>query len=164
MGWGTPTKPRFQSINVTCTNLVLLHTISRALGLWWQGTLAAEPGSLSWRWVGILGGGGRIKLPQGEPGNCFGAKSKVRGIKSKMACGSQSAALCWWGALGEEEEKGKKVKLNRRKHSWLARRRKFLFACAVGLPLTWVFLRAHLFLIGLYFKNVSIMNKWSPCQ
>lgn len=64
--------------------------------------------------------------------------------------------------LGEEEcgrrEKGKKVKLNLWKHSWLAGRRKFLCLCgSSGLDLHFPS-RAHLFFIGLYFKNVSIMN------
>ena len=66
-----------------------------------------------------------------------------------MASGSHSFQAPWWGPLGEEvcgsEEKGKKVKLNPWKHSWLARRRKFLFACVVGLPLTRILLKGHIF-------------------
>lgn len=61
---------------------MLFRTISSALGLLRQGTLAAEPRSLS------LGDGlaclrASINLPQGAPGNHFWAKSKVRELRIK---------------------------------------------------------------------------------
>lgn len=73
-----------------------------------------------------------------------------KGIKNKMASGSYSVQAPLVGRVLEAEvcgskEKGKKVKLNLWKHSWLARRRKFLFACVVGLPLTCIFLKGHIF-------------------
>lgn len=72
------------------------------------------------------------------------------GIRNKTAYRFHGALAPLVGrALGEaecaNEEKGKKVKLHPRKHSWLAGRRKSLFACVVGLPPTCISLKGHIF-------------------
>lgn len=92
----------------------------------------------------------RIQSPQGEPGKWFLGQVYGEQIRNKIVYGSHGTLAPLVGrALGEEEcaneEKGKKVKLHLWKHSWLARRRKSLFACVVGLPLTCIFLKGHIF-------------------
>lgn len=85
-------------------------------------------------------GGSGLNTLQGKPGNCFWVRPQVRELRKNGPWLSHHVQVSLVGKVGEEEErneeKGKKVKLNLRKHAWLARRRKFVYLPVVGLPLT----------------------------
>lgn len=147
MGRGLLEKPRFQNINVTCTKPVLLNPINCALGCCARDPGCRAQGSflvVGWHFwrpgLNYLKGAWKLFLGQVQG----------KGVKSTMASGPHRVQTPLVGRVlgGEEwtsEEKGKKVKLNLRRHSWLARRWKFLFACVVGLPLTCIFRKGHIF-------------------
>lgn len=115
------------------------------LGCWDTGPWLQGPGASLGDRLAFLRA--RIKLPQGEPGNCFWPKSKVRELRTKWPLALTVSSLLGGDRWERRhvEVKGKKVKLNPWSHSWLARGWKFLFACVVGLPLTCILLKGDIF-------------------
>lgn len=53
---------------------------------------------------GAGGRGGRIKFPQGEPGHCFGAKSKVRELRARWPVALTAEHVRGGGGKGQEGE------------------------------------------------------------
>lgn len=113
-GWarGILEKPRFQNMNVTCTKPVLSSTTSPVLGFWDRGPRLLSPGVSLGNGLAFLRS--RIKLPQGEPGNCFWAKSKVRELRIKWPLALTVHRLRWWG----ECWKRKCVEVKKRARRW----------------------------------------------